>query len=159
AIKEKAGSARSLGIATAQNTMGQVYRAEGKYAEAEQLFKAALTFREQESGSNHLDLAETLADLALVYQAQHRYDETEPLLVRAVAMHREVEGPSNPATAKAINQLAMLSALAGKTAQALSYSRQATATVIALAANASTDAQQNTASLNLIEQRASFFRT
>jgi CHAT domain-containing protein/Tfp pilus assembly protein PilF len=159
AIKEKASSTNPLGVAAARSTLGQVYRAQGKYAEAEQLFKAALTFREQAYGSNHLDLAETLADLALVYQAQRRFGEAEDLLVRALAIHREVEGPSNPATAKTINQLAVLSASAGNTAQALSYSRQATAMVIALAANASTEARQNTASLNLIEQRASFFRT
>jgi len=145
-------------IAFARSDLALVFRGQGKYAEAEELFKAALSFQDVHA-SNHPELAATLADLALVYQAQRRFGEAEDLLVRALAIHRQVEGPSHPVTAATLNQLAVLSALAGKTAQALSYSRQATGAVIALAASASDDAQQKGASLNLVEQRASFFRT
>ena len=160
AIKEQKDISKNpLGAAASQIVLAQVYRGQGKYAEAQELFKAALSFQEQLYGSNHPYVAETLADLAIVDQAQRRYDEAEQLLIRALAIHRQVEGPSHPATAKTLNQLAVLSASAGKTAQALFYSRQATVAVIALAAGASTEAQQNTTSLNLIEQRASFFRT
>jgi CHAT domain-containing protein/Tfp pilus assembly protein PilF len=157
--EQKANKTTPTSAASARYTLAQVYRGRGKYAQAEELLKAALAVEEQVRGTNHPDVAEMWADLALIYQAQRRFSEAEDLLVRALAIHRQVEGPSHPATAKTLNQLAVLSALAGKTAQALSYSRQATATVIALAASASTGAQQNTTSLNLIEQRASFFRT
>ncbi len=145
-------------VAFARSDLALVYRAQGKYAQAEELLKAALSYREQ-AYANHPDLAETLADLALVYQAQRRFAEAEGLLLRALAIHRQVQGPSHPATAATLNQLAVLSALAGKTAEALFYSRQATAAVIAFAASATADSQQKDASRNLIEQRASFFRT
>jgi CHAT domain-containing protein/tetratricopeptide (TPR) repeat protein len=159
AIKQKSTATNAQNIAASRILLAKIYRGQGKYAESGELFKAALTFEEQAYGSNHPDLAETLADLALVDQAQRRYDEAEQLLLRALTIHRQVEGRSHPATAKALNQLAVLSGLAGKTAQALSYSRQTTAAVIALATSASTETQQGTTSLNLIEQRASFFRT
>ena len=158
AIKEKANRTSPISVAASQSVLARVYRGQGKYAEAEELFKAALSFHEKAFGSNHPDVAETLADLALVYQAQRRFAEAEDLFLRALAIHRQVEGPSHPSTAATLNQLAVLSALAGKTAQALSYSRQATAAVIALANADSADSQQKGASLNLIEQRASFFR-
>jgi CHAT domain-containing protein/Tfp pilus assembly protein PilF len=157
AIKERKDSSQS-NLAFARIDLALVYRGQGKYAQAEELFKTALSYQEQAYGI-HPDLAATLADLALVYQAQRRFAEAEDLLLRALAIHRQVEGPSHPATAATLNQLAALSAQAGKTAQALSYSRQAAAAVIALAADASADTWQKNSSLNPVEQRASFFRT
>jgi CHAT domain-containing protein len=157
-IKERDIKSSPSNLAFARIVLAQVYRGQGKYAQAEELLQKAIAFQEQAYG-NHPDFAGTLAELALVEQAQRRFDEAESLLLRALAIHRQVEGPFHPATAATLDQLAVLSALAGKGAEALSYSRQATAAVIALAASASTETQQNNTSLNLVEQRASFFRT
>jgi CHAT domain-containing protein/Flp pilus assembly protein TadD len=160
AIKEQKELTKSpANVAFARIDLAMVYRGQAKYAEAEALFKAGLSFLEQAYGKTHPEVAETQADLALVYQAQRRFGEAEDLLLRALSAHRQVEGPSHPSTALALNQLAVLSGLTGKTDQALSYSRQATAAVISLAAGAPTEPQQRSTSANLIEQRASFFRT
>ena len=48
-------------------------RAQGKYSEAEGLYKRALAIREQALGASHPDVAQTLANLANVYRDQGKY--------------------------------------------------------------------------------------
>jgi tetratricopeptide (TPR) repeat protein len=56
--------------AVALNKRGLVYRAQGKYAEAERLLKRALAIREKTLGASHPDVAQTLTNLANVYRDQ-----------------------------------------------------------------------------------------
>ena len=46
------------------NDLALVYRAQGKYAEAEGLFKRALTIREKALGASHAYVGQTLNNLA-----------------------------------------------------------------------------------------------
>src|SRR5262249_23609891 len=61
--------------AVALNNLAIVYRAQGKYSEAEGLYKRALAIREKALGANHPDVGATLNNLALVYGAQGKYAE------------------------------------------------------------------------------------
>src|SRR5262245_66241105 len=56
--------------AVALNKLGIVVQAQGKYTEAEGLFKRALAIREKALGPNHPDVAQTLNNLALVYRSE-----------------------------------------------------------------------------------------
>ena len=66
--------------------------AQGKYTEAEGLFKRALAIREKALGVNHADVGQILNNLALVYGAQAKYTEAEGLFKRALAIREKALG-------------------------------------------------------------------
>ena len=76
-------------VAQTLNNLAIVYQAQGKYREAEGLFKRALAIREKALGANHPDVGQTLNNLANVYRAQGKYREAEGLLKRALAITRK----------------------------------------------------------------------
>src|SRR5262249_56972628 len=59
--------------AVALNKLGIVVQAQGKYTEAEGLFKRALAIREKALGANHPDVGQRLNTLALLYSAPAKY--------------------------------------------------------------------------------------
>ena len=65
--------------ATSLNNLAVLYRAQGKYAEAEPLYQRALAIYEQQLGQDHPDTASSLNNLAGLYKAQGKYAEAEPL--------------------------------------------------------------------------------
>jgi tetratricopeptide (TPR) repeat protein len=69
--------------AVALNKRGLVYRAQGKYEEAETLLKRALAIREKTLGASHPDVAQTLTNLANVYSDQGKYGDAEGFYTRA----------------------------------------------------------------------------
>ena len=77
--------------AVALNKLGIVFLAEGKYSEAEGLYKRALAIREQTNGEGHPFVGQVLNNLALVYVAQAKYTEAVGLFERrpprALAKH------------------------------------------------------------------------
>jgi tetratricopeptide (TPR) repeat protein len=80
--------------AVALNKLGIVFRAQGKYGEAEGLFKRALVIREKALGATHSDVGQTLNNLALVYRDQGKYSEAEGLYKRALAIREKALGAS-----------------------------------------------------------------
>src|SRR5436309_1864820 len=95
---------------TAQSLMnlGSLYRAQGKYKQAEPLFKRALTIYEQVLGPEHRDTAACLHNLAMLYFLQGAsrghdnslYKQAEPLMKRSLAIYEQVLGPEHPQTQK-----------------------------------------------------------
>ena len=75
--------------AVALNKLGIVVQAQGKYTEAEGLFKRALAIREKALGANHPDVGQTLNNLAIVYRDQGKYGEAEGLLQARVGDPRK----------------------------------------------------------------------
>ncbi|MCW5206486.1 tetratricopeptide repeat protein, partial [Desulfobulbus sp. F5] len=73
-------------VAAALNNMAGLYRAQGKYAEAEPLLHRSLQIREDKLGKDHADVASTLRTLANLYRDQGRYAEAEPLFQRALSI-------------------------------------------------------------------------
>ena len=69
---------------------------QGRYAEAEPLYKRALAIREKALGPDHPDVAKALNNLAVLYQKQGRYAEAEPLYKRALAIREKALGPDHP---------------------------------------------------------------
>src|SRR4051812_37058212 len=72
--------------AVALNKLGIVFQAQGKYGEAEGLYKRALVIREQALGPSHPDVAQPLHNLGLVLGAQRKNSEAEGFYKRALAI-------------------------------------------------------------------------
>lgn len=52
-----------------------MYKSQGKYVEAEELYKKVLQIREKVLGEEHPDTAASYNNLALLYKAQEKYSE------------------------------------------------------------------------------------
>lgn len=95
-------------LAATLNDLGLLDQAEGKYGQAETLFKRSLATRERVLGLVHPDVAASLNNLAELYRAKGRYDEAEPLYMRSLAIWEKTLGPEHPDVATSLNNLAEL---------------------------------------------------
>jgi tetratricopeptide (TPR) repeat protein len=93
------------GFATDLNNLAELYRTEGRYSEAEPLYKRALTIGEKTLGPDDPDVATWLNNLALLYDHQGKYSEAEPLYRRALAIDEKALGPDHASFAKDLNNL------------------------------------------------------
>ena len=66
-----------------------LYEAQGRYADAEPLYKRSLAIREKALGPDHPDVATSLNNLAELYRAQGRYADAEPLYKRVIGNTRK----------------------------------------------------------------------
>jgi CHAT domain-containing protein len=114
---------------------------QGKYGEAEALFKRA-----------------TLNNLALVYRDQGKYGEAEALFTRALTIREQALGTSHPDVARTLNNMAILYEARGESGSALAYSRKAIAAVLAHRTAESTGATQMGAVGGPVEPRVSYFQ-
>src|SRR4029453_14799703 len=130
---------------------------QGKYVEAEALFKRALTIREKALGASHPWVGRTLNNLGLVYRDQGKYGEAEGLHKRALAISEQALGTGHPDVARTLNNMAILYGGRGESGSGLAYSGRATAAVLAHRAAESTGTQQTGAVGGLVELRASYF--
>ena len=80
--RERHGDGHTL-FATAIEWLAELYRAQGRYAEAEPLYKRSLSIREKALGPNHADVGSSLNNLAELYRVQSRYAEAEPMYRRS----------------------------------------------------------------------------
>ncbi len=67
-------------FATTLNNLARLYRAQGRYDEAEPLYQRSLTINEKALGPEHPHTAGILNNLAGLYQTQGRNEEAERLL-------------------------------------------------------------------------------
>jgi tetratricopeptide (TPR) repeat protein len=88
--------------------LAELYRAQGRYAEAEPLFIRALAIEERALGPNHPQISSSLNNLALLYDTQSRYAEAEPLFRRALAIQEKALGPNHLQVGSSLNNLALL---------------------------------------------------
>src|SRR5207302_429936 len=118
-----------INVATSLNALAVLYKDQGKYAEAEPLFRRALAIWEKVRGSGesaeaeplyhgalvvrkgamgaeHLEVANTLDSLALLYRDQRQNVQAEPLFRRALAILEKALGPGHLNVAILLNNLA-----------------------------------------------------
>ena len=95
-----------LGISLSR--LGNVYRAEKRYAEAEPLYRRALAILEKALAPEHPFVATPLNNLAELYRTQGRYAEAEPLYKRALAIREKALGPKHPHVAQSLENYAKL---------------------------------------------------
>lgn len=97
-----------LDEARALDNLATRYFRQGKYAEAEPLFKKALMTREDLLPPNDPAVISTLVNLGSLYEFQARFKEAEPLLKKALAIQEKVYGQEYPLMATTLSELGML---------------------------------------------------
>jgi len=80
----------------------------GGYAEAEALYRQALSIRMECFGPDHLDTAQSEYNLARLHADQGRYAEAEQFYLTVLATRERVLGSEHPAIAQCLNSLALL---------------------------------------------------
>ncbi len=99
---------------SALNNLAKVYATQGKYGEAEELFKGALAIKEKTKGERHPDVATSLNNLANVYDLQGKHGEAEGLYKRALVIIEKALGRSHPDVALINKHLADAYQLQGR---------------------------------------------
>ena len=107
--------------------MAALYDSQGRYSEAEPLYKQALAIRKAKLGNNHPDTASSLNNLAALYDSQGRYSEAELLYKQALAIWKKQLGDNHPLTATSLNNLAGLYDSQGRYSEAEPLYKQALA--------------------------------
>ncbi len=95
-------------LASSLAWQGDLYRNQGRYAEAEPLLVRSLEIRERQLGVDHPNVATSLNNLALLYKTQGRYSEAEPLYARSLEISEHQLGADHPNVAQSLNNLAAL---------------------------------------------------
>lgn len=103
--KQNGTQNRNYSIAIA--SIASILQLQGRYPEAEPLFKNALAIIQNVRGPDHPDVALALNDLAELYDAEARYSDAEPLLKRAVTIN-EKAGPESESLGNTLSNLAWL---------------------------------------------------
>src|SRR5262245_59380555 len=75
----------SAHLGTSLSNLAHLYQAQGRYEEADPLYKRSLAIVET-VGREHPNVAVQLSDLATFYQAQGRHEEAERLYLRSLAI-------------------------------------------------------------------------
>ena len=81
---------------------------QGKYDEAEPLYREALQAQRETLGERHPNTLTSIGNLGMLLQRQYKYDEAEPLLRKALQACRETLGDRHPNTLTMINNLGVL---------------------------------------------------
>ena len=74
-------------MANLLNNLATLYVGQGRYAEAEPLYKRALAIYEKALGPDHPDVANSLNNLAELYRPQGRYSDAIPIVERTIAQN------------------------------------------------------------------------
>src|ERR1700722_4108460 len=100
---------------------------QGKYSEAEPLYRKALEIDLKVLGELYPDTAIVCNNLALNLKDQGKYREAEPLFRKALEMYRKALGERHPGTVLSHNNMAINLHAQGKYREAESLSRKALA--------------------------------
>jgi tetratricopeptide (TPR) repeat protein len=103
---EKAEALGPQEVGRSLNNLGELYRRQGRSAEAERYFTQALALKESQLGEEHPDVATSLNNLARLYVTQGRDFEAVPLLERSLAIQEKTLDDEHPALAPTLTLLA-----------------------------------------------------
>lgn len=98
---------------------------QGRYVDAEALYRRALTIREARLGAHHPETAQSLNNLATNLRSQSRYGDAEPLLRRALSIYDARLGANHPETALTLENLTGIELKLSQFESALSHARKA----------------------------------
>jgi tetratricopeptide (TPR) repeat protein len=107
AIREEKGKEDEK-LALALNELAVVHVNQGRYEEAETLYKRSLKISEKALGEGHVEVATILNNLSALYQIQNRYEEAELLHKRSLEIKEKILGKEHPDVASSLNNLAEL---------------------------------------------------
>ncbi len=107
-LLENRGAVDEPSFTTLLNNLAVLYRATGRYPEAEPLFKRALEIDEKALGKDNPNVANWLNNLATLYYDQGKYAEAEPLYKRALEIDEKALGKDHASVGIRLNNLAEL---------------------------------------------------
>ena len=116
-LREGAG-ARPPGRRHLAQQPGRALRDQGRYAEAEPLFKRCLAIREKALGPDHPDVGSSLNNLAGLYQRPGPLRRGRAALQARLAISEKALGPDHPDVGSSLNNLAELYRDQGRYAEA-----------------------------------------
>ena len=122
----KSGSGVPTLVPTTLTRLGDIYALQGKYAEAEPLYKEALAIQEKAFGERPAT-ADTLSHLAAFYAVRGRYIDAEPTYKRALAIREKFLGPESFFVGDTLNNLGLVYLEEGRYAEAESLLKRALA--------------------------------
>ncbi|MEI6065348.1 MAG: tetratricopeptide repeat protein, partial [Pseudanabaena sp. ELA748] len=105
-------------LASLYNSLGDAYKENIQYNQAEFAYRKALDLYEQQLGSDHPHVASILNNLGSLYRSQGRYSEAEPLYVRSLEIWERQLGADHRDVANSLNNLASLYESQGKYSEA-----------------------------------------
>ena len=85
-VEKRAGQYDDLEVSAFVDNLAQIYQAQQRFAEAEELYNRVLITVEKRFGSDAFRVGSVLNNLAWLYQDQGRYEDAKPLIVRAIAI-------------------------------------------------------------------------
>lgn len=103
---------------TSINNLAFFYQNQGRYSEAEPLFKKACQIHEKTLGGEHPDTLTSILNLALLYKDQGWYSEAKPLFEEVVQLRKKLLGWEHPDTLSSMNSLAALYVVMGRDGEA-----------------------------------------
>ncbi len=109
--------------ARVHNALGNIWYAQGKYAEAQGEHQRALELQRTELADDHPDIASTRNNLSNALSAAGKYDEAEAEQRRALAVRLTSLGPEHPFVAMSRSNLANILENQGKYDEAETESR------------------------------------
>ena len=107
-VKAEGHGPQDARLATALHNLAILYYRVGKYADAEPLYKRAMSIREAVFKPTHPHVIQSLNDLAALYYAQGRYAATESLLRRMMEIIESDRGERHPLFPQALENYAEL---------------------------------------------------
>lgn len=105
-------------LVLALDRIANLYKQQGRYAEAEQLSLRSLTIAEEQLGANHPSTGGCLNNLAGLYQGMGKYAEAEPLYIRSLDIYEKQLSADHLTIATNLNNLASLYESTGRYAEA-----------------------------------------
>ena len=100
------------------NDLGNLYRDQGKLAEAEQMYQRALQGTEKALGAEHMSTLSTVNNLGILYRDQGKLAEAEQMYQRALQGIEKALGAEHTSTLDTVNNLGILYQSQGKLADA-----------------------------------------
>ena len=97
-----------IDLAASLNNLAGLYRATGRYNEAEPLYKQSLEFIKGILGDNHPYFATSLNNLAGLYKSTGHYSKAEVLYQQALELRKRLLGENHPDVAAILNNLGLL---------------------------------------------------
>jgi tetratricopeptide (TPR) repeat protein len=116
---EQGGRGQALPLASLLLRLGELYRVEGRLAQALTCFEESLALRLHSLGEDHADTLASKASLAMLLRQQGQLDDARFLQECVVDACVGAHGRDHPATLAAQSQLAATLALQGQGADAL----------------------------------------
>jgi tetratricopeptide (TPR) repeat protein len=106
------------GMKWAYHNFGDLYKGQGKLAEAEEMYQRALHGKEKALGTEHTSTLQTVNNLGVLYSDQGKLAKAEEMYQRALQGKEKALGTEHRSTLQTVNNLGILYKGQGKLAEA-----------------------------------------